>query len=138
MGLSAVGRLVSLLERITYKPGWRFEVSSSYGSTGSPDAISLYAYHRQPDANRSGEMVQLVCPTSWTEDELSDLTDAQLVDRIRRLIIEAEMHEVEEWLKFDGICVVDPHPPRFRILPEMRYHPDELLKPGEIPRIFGG
>jgi hypothetical protein len=47
----------------------------------------------------------------YTEDDLERMNDKDILGYvIGGLIRGAELHEMDEWFKFDGQCIADPHP----------------------------
>lgn len=58
------------------------------------------------------EAVYLTMFITLTEHSLVEiLVKGDFVDYVAvNLIRRAEMHEMDEWLKLDGVCVKDPHP----------------------------
>lgn len=96
------------LARITYKPGWKF-IALMHPSC---DQIKIHLSYLARDArleNNEGEItltsITIIHPHSPTE-----LTEENLRSAIIRQILQAEMHERDEWLRLDGKHVTDPHP----------------------------
>lgn len=101
----ALRRFRRLLAKITYKPGWVLEVVwTRYG------AVELCATWPVTDVV-TGASIKLEHKRRYGWRDLVRLTDAQVVEYfIYRFFYEAEVHELREWLKFDGDHVIDPHP----------------------------
>jgi hypothetical protein len=90
-------RLESLLSRISYKPGWEFEVHGS-------DRMSFRV--RPPDTyGPTGAIVDIVLEVR-VDDSMSD---DEILDRLRIKILAFEDHECLEWFKLDGESYVNPH-----------------------------
>lgn len=102
-------RLQSLVARITYKPGFKLSVEEDlvfgseylriFFSMSVVDAFDL----RNTEMLSSTVAIQKTACTGYSDEYL-------LNQIIRQRIIEMEMHEVDEFLKFDGLFIVDPHP----------------------------
>lgn len=112
--------LQSVVDHLTYKPGWKFfvvprAVNSGVGPYVYDDefTVTIMVTYRVADVT-TGELVDLqqskaiYVPTSagWRGDT------GWALEMFRNLIQVAERHEFEEWLKWDDQCVVDPHPER--------------------------
>lgn len=95
----------TLIKGISYKPGWKIEClrSSSYGpyidirimSGPVPDALGINSF-AQPIQSRLLLSDQLPAPFFLQE--------------IFKAIRVLELHEMDEWLKYQGKWVRDPHP----------------------------
>jgi hypothetical protein len=69
----------------------------------------------QPSIDNPKVEIQLSQQISVFSDALERLDDAQIVDCfIINLIRAMELHEMKEWLKFDGVCVQEPHAEKVR------------------------
>lgn len=101
-----------LCERLTYKPGYRVEISRVLHDDNhlgiQPVYVRVFAmvtdvndHSRQsPLYNSEGH------PWYWFEQA----TEEQVVSLIRGQCRRLELHEVDEWLRLDGVCVTEPHP----------------------------
>ena len=96
---------VDLLNRLTYKPECKgiwlniLEISDHY-------VIKLELSVKCSD---SGEPIRTHYSQEYTKEVYEALTEKELLAEIRRIIILTETHEVDEWLKLDGIKIFDPH-----------------------------
>lgn len=94
----------SVVERITYKPGYRFKVESQGEGTYWRYLI-LWVTSDEIDS-RTGE------PKAdferWIELPFTD-SEESIVAQVRALLKEIELHEMNEWLRLDGEIVHDPH-----------------------------
>lgn len=103
--LSPCQRLQVLLERVTYKPGWTFACEQLNYST-----VSVCFVHSETDV-LTGKVKPFASYMTVYEPELARMDDRKMMEAIVcRLVKNAEMHEMDEWLKLDGEHVVDPHP----------------------------
>jgi hypothetical protein len=103
-------RVQNLLKRITYKQSTTFYAESltKYDNVGCR-AISIIVKQQTIDQrNGINQPVQI----SWSEDvtELKASTDIKILHAIRKKVHELELHEADEFFKFDHKHVEDPHP----------------------------
>lgn len=98
---------MKLVERLSYKPNSHFIVR--HDSSG--DSVEVVVETKCDDATeRSTTKVSVFMVATFNQDELLVFDERTAINRIRRAVIELEMHEVNEFLKLDGVHVVDPHP----------------------------
>lgn len=97
----------SVIARITYKPN--YFITLSYGMSVE---LILRIGHQSTDADNPSEPLPLPVYTYSliNEEMLADMNEIQFVRMIRDKIKTLEFHELDEWLKIDGMHVVDPHP----------------------------
>lgn len=112
-------RVRRILGKVTYKPGWlitAFDHRQMHPNKN--ESHSFYDMNRiylrvlcmQPDTI-TGRNMEIVNHTSLSVFDLSNLKDEQVVEYfITRAIREMELHEMDEWFKYDGTHVRDPHP----------------------------
>jgi hypothetical protein len=105
-----VGRVVNLqqlreeLKLYSYKPGCVLEAVPGYG-----DAVVLRVEAKTTCA-LTGEAVVLRQESAQEDIEHWKKDDVRLA--VRALVLRMEEHEVDEWLRYRGVPVVDPHPQR--------------------------
>lgn len=99
----STAELAALVERVSYKPGWRLVVRE-------PDPVQgayLSVHAELENSYRPGETVPLhihsPIPSLAKADDAAFLT--WLADRLKMI----ETHELLEWLKLDGEPWIDPH-----------------------------
>lgn len=99
-------KLQRIIEKISYKPG-----------------VKLYG-NRLPDAGYVEFAIKLLTKdVRYPEDPLATITrehvlyeffvkmeEKDIVEIFHGLIVKAELHEVDEWLKVSGKCRINPHP----------------------------
>lgn len=108
--MSQFARMRSILERITYKPEWRFEVTSMAPTLKVQEAFNLYICFAAQNVEKQSERIFIGSNTILSSWEIEPLSDKEIVDRIiSHKIRKMEEHEFMEWLKLDGFCVRDPH-----------------------------
>lgn len=96
----------AVLKRITYKPGWEITLRGNRLKVAVPtfDAIG----------RRRKVMAGTVRYVSdVTLDRIAEgheAITARFIEYVLAVIRLREFHEMDEWLKVDGRCVVDPHP----------------------------
>jgi hypothetical protein len=115
--MELVSRIQTLLSRVTYKPGWKFECWPTYASNGrlSDREISIITSFTAVNAENPSSTEIFHSQNLFPAEILENMTDADLVLHvIRECIFRVEMHEVDEWLKFNGKCVREPHPELMR------------------------
>lgn len=78
---------------VTYKPGWKFSATEEH----------LVIEHDVADS-RGGQPMHLTFRFPWDEGWKHYTVD-YVWDCIRR----AEMHEMAEWFRVDGVMTHDPH-----------------------------
>jgi hypothetical protein len=103
--------LQGILKKITYKEGWEFRAQRSPGWEAVEVSISYL--NKDATGKTPGENY-LALRIAIPMYELSHMSHPEkyLMHRIFEGIRQAEMHEIDEWLKFDGVHVNDPHPER--------------------------
>jgi hypothetical protein len=116
MKMDSIGYAKLLLASVRYKPGWEFLITDAYDSNGLPDGrLVLTVSHRELDVTNPKNLITIV----FNQMIEVSMLEAAGVEWFKHIIFEAireaEMHELREWLKFDGENLEDPHPPRFRI-----------------------
>ncbi len=91
-------QLHSIFSRITYKPGWELTLTEDENSS-----LCITAWLE--DAYNSGDRILVdihsQLPPFFTESEV--------LRWLRWRLREIEAHEVDEFLRFDGKAVFDPH-----------------------------
>lgn len=98
--------IVSIVEKVTYKPGWKISIHRpDYGNM----IEIVFRTHPVPDAagKRQGDgpiLARLHFPPESIKEPNHLLKLIQ--DRVKSL----ELHEVDEWLKFENKWLKDPHP----------------------------
>lgn len=110
------------LQRVTYKPGWRFSIEQA--PNGFDLVLRAGAFMQNADQRIGEEPSSLYVSLDrhFPGDFFDQKTDPISLDLfhefVYRLVVELEMHEVKEFLKIDGKHFIDPHPeqrpPTFR------------------------
>ena len=99
------------LKGITYKPGWTFAlVTSDQLEPGPIQRATLRITYRTPDVHDPTQIITLKFDTSI--DLAMGVDEYTCRNIIAGAIVEAELHERDEWLKWDGVRRRDPHPDR--------------------------
>jgi len=100
-----------IIKKISYKPNWQFEVIE----TDDCIPFSLQIRINEADSHEqyhpfSSRWVNLPLPLNWAQWKL---TDSQIEDMIikwvREQITRIELHERDEWLKYDNKLIFDAH-----------------------------
>jgi hypothetical protein len=106
-------RALHVIQSITYKPGWTITAHVKFWG-GPPSDSTLQSVVvdfrlRAPDAYGGG-WVPLALRRTICEAAVASMEDADLVAMVFSFIVDAEVHEAEEWFKVAGHRVRDPHP----------------------------
>jgi len=97
-----VDELRAELARYTYKPGWRLTIAPHTGF-----GAVLHVGYDAPDSRTPGETARI------ESRHVIDPWDAEhLAEFVAQALRQAEMHELAEWLRYDGVMVDDPHAER--------------------------
>lgn len=99
-------RLQDIIHRVSYKPRVKLEVHRLMEDVATIRVVMIV-----PDINDPTDNIVFQFMSSLSLYSIGDMTDCQIVEYfVRGAIREAELHEMDEWLKFDGRCVREPHP----------------------------
>ena len=133
--MDALERTIRIVAEITYKPTWEFSVAAvpHFGSDGSLLPIRmlcLYARLTAPDVTNPENTVHISSFRQLPYEDIDGWSDELLIQYVRDFVRSAEMHEVDEWFRFRGIPLVNPHP-ELAVDPRPP-KPVPLLRPGEI------
>lgn len=95
--------LQSVLETMTYKPTYDFEIVDVNGSDVL--RVTMHTHDSRPD-----EAVPLSIPVDFPVPTVRAAGSADYWrDWLHRKIHWCELHESDEWLRFDGVLFNDPH-----------------------------
>jgi hypothetical protein len=94
------------LARWTYKPGWRLNVHEPVGQAPWIPA-ALIATFQAPDSRGSGRIITITSQHSLPHYLAGD--EAAFPYLLRDALMDAEGHEIDEWLRRDGRIFHDPH-----------------------------
>lgn len=96
--------LAKAIARLTYKPGWAFGVEGTLFFLVFNTHDATVKRPRKVTA----EMIRRIPPR--IVEQVRKGRTAGLYAFVAKAIREREEHEVQEWLKVDGRCMVEPHP----------------------------
>lgn len=115
--LPPIEKLKWVIDRITYKPGWKIEIVKSSANVGirAGYEITGYAMVRvaMPVHHLSipNSMDTIYFSQSYAFYQLDRMSIGDIVKAIvEYLFTKCELHEMNEWLKFDGFHITEPHP----------------------------
>jgi hypothetical protein len=91
-------QLKDAIGKLKYKPGWEF----SFRDTEWGKLLDIQATVPHSVTLEPATFLFTRCIPSWT-------TTGQFVGWVKAVLAEAEMHEMREFLRFDGVLVDDPH-----------------------------
>jgi hypothetical protein len=118
--------LEGIIKSCSYKPGWSFDYEP-----GVHPFLLITA--RVPNSRGPGEIeftIKRLIP-----DDTRTLSAAQVCNWVKTMVIEAEVHEVREFFKYQGVVVDDPHQLRIIPPPDIKRDVHAVLRgSGEWPR----
>src|SRR5262252_3256074 len=95
-----------IVQRLSYKPGWEFlleRLAMPY------DKLAVVVTYTAPDSRNPGKSV-LITARYFVPDSSQDA--AAFFSWLRATVItKTEHHEIDEFLRYDGELVRDPHDP---------------------------
>lgn len=104
--VECVSELKELLTRVQYKPGYKLKVAFD------PDSLQLICDVKEEDSEHLGKEVTLEgkCRIPWAELDCpkEKRRECYIEALHQHLLCQAE-HEVNEWLRIDGVKLFDPH-----------------------------
>lgn len=103
-----IDEALKLIERITYKPEVKVSADRSVLMDILHISFSRLALDSENPENTERKFVSSF--HSVRADDLEIMDQLELLARIRRFLLDFETHEMNEWLRFDGQRLVDPHP----------------------------
>jgi hypothetical protein len=95
-----VAELATHAKRLTYRPGWVFQVYE-----GAHEGPHIVIAATLPDSTRPGETVDVRIDSAVPPLDTLAQFERWLLWRLRIV----ESHECREWLKRDGLPIFDPH-----------------------------
>lgn len=91
------------IRQFTYKPNWRFTYYDDFTPMVQIDMRVMDSRQPAPDPRKTVVVNQkLSLPPRWHGEEYA-------LDFIRSVIRKMEDHEVDEWIRYRGELVFDPH-----------------------------
>jgi hypothetical protein len=114
-----VNALQALLDRVTYKPGYKFRalVNREPDTFLRPNVPMVEVRYTAQDARSDyPQETEVVATVPFPLVEQLDLfTDVALFAYFRHSVLgHLEQHETDEWFRVDGELVNDPHAPGWR------------------------
>lgn len=92
-----------LVSHITYKPGYTFEL---IGDANFVNIATLRVRAYVQDVRDPSKTIEL--NSFMAIDLFNDIPERLMLDLVDNHVRNLEMHEVDEWLKYNGICVHEP------------------------------
>lgn len=99
-----------IVKKFKYKPGYVVGTQMLHGNelclyVSGPTLDVRNFTTEEPEHFDIVTVMRNITITGWqTQDK------GYIIEAIRNLIVGLEIHEVDEWLKYDGGNVTDPHP----------------------------
>jgi len=100
--------VIEILSKITYKPGYVLKVHQSNGLVTFNVRLETLDADLAHDPMGTKHMIALNFVSAFNPLEY-DVAE-HLVQDVKELIRNFEIHEMNEWLKYDGTLVTQPHP----------------------------
>jgi len=98
----------AILARVTYKPGVLLLVER----LKEWSVLFVRMEWTAADADGGGKVVVLRAETSIPQSSLVGYSVRDLLFDVEQLCVRIERHEIQEWLKLDGVRFRAPHPER--------------------------
>jgi hypothetical protein len=96
----------AILESVSYKDGHQFVISPS----GVGAYVLVLFQVNIPNSQDSSKRVNLrFTGTPFHRDELDAWKVEDLLREVRATVARLEIHEMHEWLRFEGKLLMDPH-----------------------------
>lgn len=107
--LPSVEFVQAILDRITYKPGWRFWIATTGTTVNGSYRQWLWAKSDVDDSRGAPPRPDFTraMPMDWPDRH--EPTEATIVARVRAAVQQWEVHEANEFLHLDGEIIHDPH-----------------------------
>lgn len=103
--------LNKLLAQFTYKDKFKVVTEpAGWYTRPAPDTYFLKASVWCLDADGSGKWNFVHTMSTFELRELTDWNEELVKVKVYKLVLSIEEHEINEWLRFDGKHVNDPHP----------------------------
>ncbi len=99
--------LKKVLGQITYKPGIQWNAIENRA------LIEFNIAAMVEDADKFGDTILITQKNIWTPEWISFVDEQEVVLMVRNLFKKFEDHEVDEWFRFRGKKLFDPHAVRF-------------------------
>jgi hypothetical protein len=97
-----------IVEKLTYKPGWELQC---YPDPGPAGGVILRFGKDEPDCELGGDAIRpLMLTAAFSASDLRQLDEHAFLASIFDTVARRELHEVEEWLRYDGAPLKEPHP----------------------------
>ncbi len=100
----SVQEAIEIVKSFTYKPGfgiWAFS---------DDHRLRFVVWHPTKDARDPEKRETLQTVRSMPIDELKDATVETIKQKVLEVVTENELHERDEWLKWNGMHLNNPHP----------------------------
>lgn len=123
-----------IVEKIKYKKDWHFSLVLEL----ELDCLLLRIYHLSINSDHPeiDKKEPINGQFSISSDFLKQLKEKEFVEWIRTQVLFMETHETDEWLRYEGMNVKDPHPDLSALKDAMSDHlnmMNDFLKDRTIP-----
>lgn len=104
-------QLQRYLTRVTYKQCTKIDAWAQFSiENPRPAPFVLRVAAMRPDEGNQSQTIQVEIRDDFDERTLAELSEGDVLERVRLLIEKLEAHEQREFFKLDGKHVVEPHP----------------------------
>ena len=97
-----------LVSKLTYKPGWDLQCYPQGPPAGG--VVLRFGKDEIDSETLDGAMKPLMFTSVIGGDELTAITRDIFLQRVFDTLVLRELHEVEEWLRLEGVPLREPHP----------------------------
>ena len=97
----------AIVSRIDYKPDFKIDVYGTYDVS-----IRVIFKRPVPDSNNPSQVAPQIFSRDYTPELVLSMKDPYeyILRDLIHSIQQMEMHEMDEWLRVDGVRVREPHP----------------------------
>ncbi len=97
---------VAVVESISYKPNWKIMATHNVDQF----AVVMCVMHKAEDTYHPGVEIPVVLTKTLHNLSLERSHGEDfLLEEVHRMIREVELHELDEWFKYKGQRIYDPH-----------------------------
>ena len=93
----------SIIDTVTYKPNTKFHITENYYNT------QLHIEVLVPNTYDPGNLTPIKVIHTSVLPSLGYFPEKKAPKYIRKLVHNAEIHEADEWLRFNGVMLFNPH-----------------------------
>ena len=99
----------AIVAKLTYKPGWELECYPQ-GEPAGGVVLRFGKSELDSEINDGKTTKPLMLATTLASAVLNQMSESGLLQFIFDTVVQRELHEIEEWLRYDGNPLKEPHP----------------------------